>query len=174
MKRKSKSRKAKKPWVKLEKVDEQELARCNGILAAHNCPPEDEIWLNDLYQVNVRFIPEMGMKHLSIKRRNKHPLHDWRHLQRIKNEIVGEECEALEIYPAESRLVDTANQYHLWAFTDPSYRIPCGFNYGRVVMDAGEGADGSKQRAFDENDKPENMTTYDEVKEAMRDVESNT
>jgi len=28
--------------------------------------------------------------------------------------IVGEEHEAFEVYPAESRLVDTANQYHLW------------------------------------------------------------
>jgi hypothetical protein len=151
-------------WTPLQKVDAQELARVNGILTKHGCPPENEIWLNDLYQVNVRFIPEMGMKHLSIKRRNKHPVHDWRHLQRIKNEIVGEECEALEIYPAESRLVDTANQYHLWAFTDPSYRIPCGFNYGRVVMDAGAGLDGSKQRAFGDGDKPKDMTTYKEVK----------
>jgi hypothetical protein len=38
-------------------------------------------------------------------------IHDWRELQRIKNEIVGDEIEAVELYPAESRLLDTANWY---------------------------------------------------------------
>jgi hypothetical protein len=37
-------------------------------------------------------------------------VHDWRDLQRIKNQLVGPECEAVELYPAESRKVDTANQ----------------------------------------------------------------
>jgi hypothetical protein len=143
------------------------------MLEGHNCPPEDEIWLNNIYQVNVRIVAQGAVKHLSIKRRDKVAIHDWRELQRIKNAIVGNECEAMEIYPAESRLVDTANQFHLWAFTDPEYKIPFGFDYGRVVMDEDNGQDGSKQRPFGK-DKPEDMTTYDEVKEAMRDVESNT
>jgi len=53
------------------------------------------------------------MLHLSIKRLDKHPVRDWRHFQRIKNELIGEENEAVELYPAQSRLVDTTNQYHL-------------------------------------------------------------
>jgi hypothetical protein len=57
----------------------------------------------------------MKTVHLSIKRFDRGPVRDWRHLQQIKNEVVGPEAEAFEIFPAESRLVDTANQYHLWA-----------------------------------------------------------
>jgi hypothetical protein len=41
------------------------------------------------------------------------PIHNWRHLQQIKNDICGEESEALELYPAMSRIVDTVNQGRL-------------------------------------------------------------
>ena len=69
------------------------------------------------------FGEEMTPTYLSIKRRDQEPFHDWRAMQSIKNAICGPEWEAIEIYPAESRLVDTANQYHLfcWQFTFPIY-----------------------------------------------------
>lgn len=35
--------------------------------------------------------------------------------RRIKNELLGPEYEAIELFPAESRLLDSANQYHLFA-----------------------------------------------------------
>ena len=54
------------------------------------------------------------MTYLSIKRLDKKSIHDWRHMQQIKNELVGKDYEAVEIYPNEKRLVDTANQYHLY------------------------------------------------------------
>ncbi len=89
-----------------------------------------EVWINSLYQVNKRNIPAglfPELVWLSIKRRDKSPIHDWRHLQEIKNELVGPENEAFELYPAESRKVDTANQYHLWVFASPDVRLPVGF-----------------------------------------------
>lgn len=110
---------------------------------------KDEVWVNSLYQVNIRTLePREGsvwpvVKHLSIKRRDKAVVHDWRDLQRIKNELVGPECEAVEIYPAESRLVDTANQYHLWVFNDPEFRFPLGFGT-RLV--ANKGTESTRQR----------------------------
>lgn len=108
---------------------------------------DETIWINTLYQVNVRDCGgDPHMVHLSIKRRDKQTIHDWRHLQRIKNELVGAECEAVEIYPADSRLVDTANQYHLWVFTNPAYRIPFGFTTRLVT---GTSAAGAVQRPFD-------------------------
>jgi hypothetical protein len=105
------------------------LERARQIVATME---SDEIWINSLYQVNVTH-PSPDLTHLSIKRRDKEPVHDWRHLQWIKNLLVGPENEAVEIYPAESRIVDQANQYHLWVFTDPKYRIPFGFNEGRQI-----------------------------------------
>ena len=52
--------------------------------------------------------------HHIYKKKDKKAIHDWRHFQQIKNELVGSEVEALEIYPAESRLHDAVNQYHLF------------------------------------------------------------
>jgi len=110
-------------------------------------------FVNSLYTVLVRTVnTRIGLcAHLSIRRNDRRAIHDWRHLQRIKNEIVGPECEAAELYPAESRLVDGANQFHLWCF-EPSYRFPFGFER-RDVLDANENpVPGAVQRAFgDEN-----------------------
>ncbi len=114
---------------------------------------EDEVWVNHIYQVNIRkeFVPALdtSIVHLSIKRKDKAPIRDWRHFQRIKNELVGEECEGVEIFPAESRLVDGANQYHIWVIKDPKFRFPFGFSE-RVVTSKKDAAKmGATQRDFD-------------------------
>ena len=112
------------------------------------------IYMNDRYQVNVDLVrapfgEDLGdVFWLSVKRRDRAQLHDWRELQQIKNMIVGDEHEGFEIYPAESRLVDTANQYHLWVFADPTVRLPVGYRR-REVLDSGEAsASGARQRPF--------------------------
>lgn len=92
-----------------------------------------DVFLNDTYQVIVAKLME-DQVHLSIKRIDRQPIHDWRDLQEIKNQLVGPECEALELYPAESRRVDAANQYHLWCCTDDNFRFPFGF-HTRAVGD---------------------------------------
>ncbi|MBU5670269.1 DUF7694 domain-containing protein [Paenibacillus brevis] len=38
----------------------------------------------------------------------------WAEKQRIKNELLGKERIAIEVFPKESELVDAANMYHLW------------------------------------------------------------
>ena len=97
----------------------------------------DEIWCNDKYQVNIDRKPEhnfgddVALVHLSIKTLDKTPIHDWREFQEIKNLLTDPECEGIEIYPAESRLIDAANQYHLWVLPMGA-KVPCGF-YGRAV-----------------------------------------
>ena len=67
------------------------------------------------------------MVQLSIRRIDRQPTPSWHDLQRIKNQPVGAECEAVELYPAESRLGDSANQYFLYAVLDPTFRFPWGF-----------------------------------------------
>lgn len=94
------------------------------------------LFVNSIYQVSVWFEKSEvfgEMAHLSIKTHDKQPRHDWREMQRIKNEICGEETEAVELYPAESRVVDTANQYHLFVFR--VYKLKLGFSE-RLVGDA--------------------------------------
>jgi len=92
-----------------------------------------DMYINDTYQVAIRDMGEF--LHLSIKRLDREPIHDWRELQQIKTELVGPECEAVELYPAESRVIDTANQFHLWACKDPTFKFPFGFDSKRVVTD---------------------------------------
>jgi hypothetical protein len=113
----------------------------------------DSIFRNSRYQVSIWIeqAPEpFGVyAHLSIKDHDKSARHDWRDLQRIKNELMGAECDAVEVYPAESKLVDSANQYHLFVFRD--YRLPFGFQ-SRLVSD-GDWRQ-SKQRPFEPGARP--------------------
>ena len=136
----------------------------------------DECWMNNKYEVTVirdikpgdPYGPPEGsdfppVTYLSIKRRgDKSCVRDWRHLQEIKNDICGPEAEGVEIYPAESRKVDTANQFHLWVLMPPN-----GFPFGyseRAVSGAEEAKkEGAVQRPFRhadrycEEDSPERL-----------------
>ena len=108
---------------------------------------EDEmtvpVFRNLDYQVAMRKTPTgqfrldgtpINIVHLSIRRIDRKPIRDWRDLQRIKNELVGPECEMVEIFPAESRLIDTANQFHLWGLDDPEMgKIAFGWHDERAV-----------------------------------------
>lgn len=116
---------------------------------------QQKIWMNDTYQVNIDYDPPQRKAwgwpriiHLSIKRRDKESIHDWRELQEIKNKLVGPEHEAVELYPAESRKVDTSNQYHLWVFWDAKVRLPFGYGERLVGTPEEAAAVGAKQRAF--------------------------
>lgn len=97
---------------------------------------EENLYVNSRYQVTKRETGEQSC-HLSIKRIDQSVVHDWRDLQRIKDELVGSECEAIELYPAQSRLVDTSNQYHLWCSCDPAFRFPVGFSDNLVAYGSG-------------------------------------
>jgi hypothetical protein len=94
---------------------------------------------NDLYEVYLHEYMQ-GMAHLSIKRFDREAIRDWRHFQQIKNDICGPETEAVELYPAESRLADNANQYHLWVFLKPLGRgeagaiVAGGEQYGDLLV----------------------------------------
>ena len=82
---------------------------------------KEVLYKSEHYQVAIDKTPSHGFRgmiiwHLSIKRLDKEPIMDWRDLQDIKNKLVGPEHEAMQLFPAESRCVDSANQYHLWAF----------------------------------------------------------
>lgn len=108
-----------------------------------------KMFQNNRYTVMVRMPdndPTFGrIIHLSIRRNDRGHARDWRDFQRIKNEIVGRDVEAVELYPAESRLVDAANQYHLWCF--PDYKFRFGFG-SRDVRGPDGSMFGATQRPF--------------------------
>jgi hypothetical protein len=122
----------------------------------------DQFYQNSKYTVSVfesepHGLGDVVVWHLSIRRNDREPIHDWRDLQEIKTQICGAEVEALELYPAESRVMDAANQYHLYALmgTPENFgfsgtpRIPVGYQdvqNGRTEVSIGK----SKQRRFDD------------------------
>tara|TARA_S200000501_G_scaffold359887_1_gene386328 strand:+ start:1035 stop:1553 length:519 start_codon:yes stop_codon:yes gene_type:complete len=71
--------------------------------------------------------------HLSIKRNDRRPCNDWRDMQNIKNILAGPERQAIQIFPKESHLVDTSNQYHLWVLPEDMI-IPIGW-FTRATID---------------------------------------
>jgi len=95
-------------------------------------------YLNSYYKVTVFDSPwgsaEFSLRHLSITHTDGGTDRDWRDYQQIKNDLIGDECEAVELYPADYRLVDSADSFHLWGVTDKRFRFPLGFD-DRLVTD---------------------------------------
>lgn len=144
-------------WTPFQEAEKPELPEW-----AQKYKKENSImYLNSVYQVELSLIdmpsPFGKTVYLSFKTRDKQARHDWREIQRIKNELVGDDVEALELYPAESRLVDTANQYHLYCFPFlefPERRFPFGFHDRLVSEGSDPGGKGSRQRDFRKELKP--------------------
>jgi hypothetical protein len=74
----------------------------------------------------------------------------YRDFMRIRDELVGFEHEAAEIYPQRSVEIDTENVYHLWVCESEHSRFPFGWRRARAVRR--EAAPGTKQRPFDPDD----------------------
>jgi len=120
-----------------------------GEVDSYNRP---EIWESDIFQVTVRrwtrdpvFHTTGGVIQIGINALDGTARHDWREFQWIKNQIAGPECEAFELYPAESRLMDPSNYYTLWCFPGLK-RIKVGSNEARRVFDSDEAL--APQRGF--------------------------
>jgi hypothetical protein len=89
------------------------------------------LYRNSRYQVYARRVEAHAgwpvMTHLSYKRLDHGIFIPYRDKMRIKDELVGRDCEGVELLPARSREVDLANEYHAWIFRDPTMRFPFGF-----------------------------------------------
>lgn len=109
-----------------------------------------EHWVNlDYHAMVLRPEAEAGefaITWVSIKRHDRKAIRDWRVFQAIKNDVLGPEVEAVELFPAESRLADSVNQYHLWALPE-GQSFPFGFESRFVSEIVGEGTN-TKQRPF--------------------------
>jgi hypothetical protein len=150
-----KQRKKQIDWSKVPWTEFKPCEIPTDGLNAYDKP--DAILRNSRYQVAV-YVREPRdeqqsvfgvIAHLSFKVHDKQPHHDWRDMQRIKNEICGPEFDAVEIFPAESKLVDSANQYHLFVFRD--LKLPFGFQT-RLVGDGNW--QNSVQRPFPPGERP--------------------
>jgi hypothetical protein len=95
-----------------------------------------KVYGNDRYTVTLHELypdddpdhigPSLTVLGIHTHTRSAIGAHDWRHFQRIKNELCGPEREGVELYPAESRLVDSANEFWVWVLP-AGERFPFGF-----------------------------------------------
>jgi hypothetical protein len=121
-------------------------------------PDGAQIWDNDLYSVTVRIHKDgwpLGggpWVQLGISCHDGEPRHDWRDFQAIKNQLCGPEYEAVELYPAESRLLDPSNYFIL--FCAP--KIPLGIYQGRRFSNATNCM--APQRAWAKGEEPPEAT----------------
>ena len=101
----------------------------------------DEGWENNKFLVWVYFPDNPHgegngeVTQLSIKDHQRSVrAHDWRDMQRIKNELCGPERVAVEVFPPMSQLMDTSNQFHLWVYPE-GYELNFGYKRRNVCVD---------------------------------------
>lgn len=72
--------------------------------------------LNNRYSVQISDeATDWGLViHLWIRRHDGEMVRSWADMQRIKNELIGDDHVAVEVFPAQQDLVDDANIAHLW------------------------------------------------------------
>ncbi len=110
-----------------------------GIYSGQWMPEMDRCWIRkeDGVCVCSRLIrTDIGkVEHVTITRKSKggKPLtggggdFTWAEKQEIKNELFGTKRAAVEVFPAEDRLVDAADVYHLWVF-EKGFQLPFGIH----------------------------------------------
>jgi hypothetical protein len=131
----------------------RELRRAAGIcvggwtpLALVSSDERGEVFENNLYTV-TRMKPDYvsggrvedldGPLWLVVRRRDNSAVRSWSDLQRVKNELAGPDREAVELFPAEGRLVDLGPNYHLHVLA-AGQRFALGSLSGRWASPAAE------------------------------------
>tara|TARA_R100000805_G_C3619675_1_gene122900 strand:- start:149 stop:790 length:642 start_codon:yes stop_codon:yes gene_type:complete len=130
------------------------------------------VWENNRYLVHREPVPsdqhgfgDIEVVWLSIKARDDTARHDWREFQWIKNELCGEDWEAIELYPSEKRMIDSVNQFHLWCLSPPAV-FPVGW-WNRKVVEENTTAYGS-QRKWEDNRRPDDLMSEKEAQEEIK------
>lgn len=76
-----------------------------------------QCWLNNRYSVQRSvFVCDWGeVDHLWVRRHDGERVRSWIDLQQIKDNLLGPDRVALEVFPPAAELVDQAHMVHLWS-----------------------------------------------------------
>ena len=89
----------------------------SGMIEDAGTSAPDPVW-SDLYTTQVLDVgaPWGWSQHLIIQRRDGEPISaEWDVLQAIKDDVLGADVFAVEVYPAQNALVNEVNRRHLWS-----------------------------------------------------------
>jgi hypothetical protein len=105
------------PWNKFEDITVE--AKAKHLMLGGSFWPVDKVYQNHKYIVQV-FYHDMSkgrpMTKVMVRRSDAQPICSWSDLFRLKNEIFGDEVEAVQYLPKKSELTDVANLY--WFFIE--------------------------------------------------------
>jgi hypothetical protein len=132
----------KQGWDKLVDI-ELPLSQKALYQQTNSCLP-DRVVGNSRYYVEI--FKHSDYTKLSIGNKDGSAKRDWRDFQQIKNELLGDEEEAVELYPAETRLIDNGNRFHLYSYPGKK------FEFGMQERFISEG--GPSQRPFRDGERP--------------------
>lgn len=81
---------------------------------------------NEIHVVTVTSLTTSWglMTHVAIRRKDQKAA-TWDEAQRVKNELVGTEARAIEVYPAAKDVVNQAPVRHLWVLPK-GFELPFG------------------------------------------------
>lgn len=109
-------RMAREPMTPFEKQD------VSGIPGRVELTPNEHwspfAYVNNRYSVQVSFVSTAVGKvtHFWIRHHAGEMPRSWMDMQRIKNELAGSDATAVEVFPPQAELVDSANMAHLWVY----------------------------------------------------------
>jgi hypothetical protein len=116
-------------WGAWEELDPKVAMENLGVLV-------ERVWRNDRCMVLAHSLPSVMFKdpngdpimitHLAMVGTKDHVDLTWDEAQRAKAELLGANTEAIELYPAEDRVMEGLTERHLWVFP-PGVKFPLGF-----------------------------------------------
>lgn len=113
-------------WLEIDETEINAAERDTG----NTRKRPDQVFMNNLYMVHVFSLPDAGgeeMALLMVRRHDTKPIpRHWAVMNKIKEDLVGDQL-ALEVYPTQAQLMDSANMYHLWVFLN-DMEIPFGLH----------------------------------------------
>ena len=125
--------------AKIEMSRETFLNECRSLgtdretaLALYSEIENTETWKNDSYivTVNRNVINSFGGTHAMCCFKVSSQLNDtdisWADAVHIKNQLIGEGCSMVEIYPTEDQLAEGVNHHQFYGFVDPKVQFPFG------------------------------------------------
>lgn len=109
-------RRQKMPWNQFQDVTLESKMRSQAFNSLQGYKV-DKVYQNNKYIVQIKYrVPRDGdyYTRAMIRRSDSAAIYSWQDMFRIKNEVFGNEVEAIQFFPRSSELVDSANLYWLW------------------------------------------------------------
>lgn len=117
-------------WPPWEEVSASEIREIIPVLGMGWASEVSRVWRNGVFVVLFREVRTAWgpVVHLAVRTVGNNVV-EWAEKQRIKDELMGPERLAVEVFPPRSDLVDEADMYHVWVLP-VGMTLPFSIGYG--------------------------------------------